>query len=421
MTNSLPARPSLENLKKQAKTLLKSHHSGDPNVCAILRRLNRFARLSDQQILSSELALAEAQYALAMDYGFPSWSALKDAVIGHENDARFLHLQCGDTSAENLRRSGVPGKVSVWYDAFTGGAVPEGVSDEEWFALRASASLDRFDTLESGISFFKEMYKQLEEYSGFAEVVLWFDACLYDQTILIHHLDWFSRRDMGKTKLSLICIGEFPGMPKFKGLGELRPDQMASLLDTRHLVTKSELDLASIAWSAYRSPDPLAIEELLSQDTTALPFLASAFRRHLQRFPSVRNGLNREEQASLDVIAEGHTGFVDLFFRATDIDNPPYMGDTMLLSELVKLTQAAHPVIEIRGLEHTQGLRQHQWPLKKISFHLTEAGRDVLAGRADMIQLNGIDRWMGGVHLHGQESDWRWNQESENLVKMKGK
>jgi len=87
MTTSLPARPSLENLKKQAKTLLKSHHSGDLGVCATLRRLHRFAHLSDQQILSSELSLAEVQYALAMEYGFPSWSALKKAVKAKEDEA----------------------------------------------------------------------------------------------------------------------------------------------------------------------------------------------------------------------------------------------------------------------------------------------------------------------------------------------
>ena len=417
MTRSLPARPSLENLKKQAKTLLRSHSSHDASVCPALRQLKRFSRLSDEEVLESKLSLAEAQYALAMDYGFPSWAALKEAVGDKEQECRFMHLHCGDSSAEMLRRSGVPGKVLTWYDPLTEGPVRADVSEEEWFTLRAGVVLDHVESLESGIRFFREMYRRLEDYAEFSEVVLWFDACLFDQTILIRHLDWFSRQDMGDTKLSLICIGEFPGFAKFKGLGELKPDHMASLLDTRHEVTRREMELATLAWDAYRSPDPTAIEKLLARDTSALPYLAPALRRHLQRFPSVRNGLGRAEQASLDVLAESPLGFVDVFLRVSDMEDPPYFGDTMLLGELLDMTSGDQPLLAMEGLEHTQGIVRHEWPLKKLSFSLTDLGREVRGGRADAIELRGIDKWLGGVHLQGAESPWRWDEEAGVLVK----
>jgi hypothetical protein len=38
---------------------------------------------------------------------------------------------------------------------------------------------------------------------------------------------------------------------------------------------------------------------------------------------------------------------------------------------------------------------------------LTRTGREVLRGRADHVAINGIDRWMGGVHLI--DGRWRWN------------
>ena len=38
---------------------------------------------------------------------------------------------------------------------------------------------------------------------------------------------------------------------------------------------------------------------------------------------------------------------------------------------------------------------------------LTAAGEAVLAGRADHVALNGIDRWWGGTHLEGSQV-WRW-------------
>ena len=57
MSRQLPARPSLEHLKKQAKELLDERRQANP---------------SEQ--------LADAQHALARDYGFSSWPKLKAHV-----------------------------------------------------------------------------------------------------------------------------------------------------------------------------------------------------------------------------------------------------------------------------------------------------------------------------------------------------
>ncbi|MDY7010657.1 MAG: hypothetical protein SVV80_07885 [Planctomycetota bacterium] len=80
MTRSLPPRPTLEHLKKEAKALLKAHKAGNAKACDTLRLLRRFAKASDEEILSADLALSETQFALAMDYGFKSWDAMKAYV-----------------------------------------------------------------------------------------------------------------------------------------------------------------------------------------------------------------------------------------------------------------------------------------------------------------------------------------------------
>jgi hypothetical protein len=51
-------------------------------------------------------------------------------------------------------------------------------------------------------------------------------------------------------------------------------------------------------------------------------------------------------------------------------------------------------------------------------WEITSDGRDVLAGRPDHIQLNGIDRWLGGVHLQGREAAWRWDSANGTLVRF---
>jgi hypothetical protein len=45
----------------------------------------------------------------------------------------------------------------------------------------------------------------------------------------------------------------------------------------------------------------------------------------------------------------------------------------------------------------------------------------VLAGGADQIALNGIDRWIGGVHLQGHHVPWRWDDGAETIVDFPGK
>src|SRR5437773_4430942 len=80
MHRSLPPRPSLAHLKHQAKDLRSDAREGDRDAIGILRRLRRFESATDPQIASANVALSDAQYALAMEYGFASWPALKQHV-----------------------------------------------------------------------------------------------------------------------------------------------------------------------------------------------------------------------------------------------------------------------------------------------------------------------------------------------------
>src|SRR6516164_11024372 len=77
-TKEVPAHPSLEQYKKQAKDLLKSVKSGNLQmVQSILQRLKqdhpRPGRLAELELKEAELRLADAQFLIARDYGFESW------------------------------------------------------------------------------------------------------------------------------------------------------------------------------------------------------------------------------------------------------------------------------------------------------------------------------------------------------------
>ena len=98
MTLSLPERPSLEHLRKQAKDILKAQRHGDATGWEVLRRLHRCADLADADILAARITLKEAQFALAVEYGFKSWDAMRRFVRSHGmSDAATLEavvLRC---------------------------------------------------------------------------------------------------------------------------------------------------------------------------------------------------------------------------------------------------------------------------------------------------------------------------------------
>lgn len=71
--NHLPVRPNLEQLKHQAKDLLRHIRSGDP---AAIETFNQFYT---KPIPPDEVILANAQFVLARSYGVKSWQRLVQA------------------------------------------------------------------------------------------------------------------------------------------------------------------------------------------------------------------------------------------------------------------------------------------------------------------------------------------------------
>jgi ankyrin repeat protein len=70
----LPAHPSLEQYKKQAKELLKAYRSADvESIRRVKRNHPRFEKLAEPGFDIGNFALADAQLVIAREYGFESW------------------------------------------------------------------------------------------------------------------------------------------------------------------------------------------------------------------------------------------------------------------------------------------------------------------------------------------------------------
>ncbi len=72
--------PNFDNLRKQAKLLVRWHRAGNYSVGGRIRNLPRYRNLTDVEALALKFPLSEAQEIIALESGYESWAALKSGL-----------------------------------------------------------------------------------------------------------------------------------------------------------------------------------------------------------------------------------------------------------------------------------------------------------------------------------------------------
>ena len=326
----------------------------------------------------------------------------------------MLHIHNGDSTAGTAREANLPGEHLAFREAMICGPVPAELPPEKFREVRArhlseSYNIDFAQCLRD----LGDQQKALEQARDHDEVILWFEHDLFCQIHLVYLLNWFSEHKLGCPRLSLVSIDAFPGVEDFRGLGQLNETQLASLFPARQEITSGQLNLGSKAWRAFTSSNPTQIESLLQSDTSALPFLHRAMTKHLERFPSIRNGLGRIENVALDLIAAGQTKFMTLFPEFGRREAIYGLGDTQFYLTMKRLADAPIPLLITEGDQPDSTASQN---LSRKSFQITKQGQQVMNGERNFVSLNGIDMWLGGVHLDGKQTIWDWDESQNKLV-----
>lgn len=95
--SSLPTRPSIEQLRKQAKELIRAYRSGDPTA---LTRLRTHRSIISESTRHHPATLADAQLVLAREHGFESWPKLKRHIRLTQRPADFHEPTWGTNTWE---------------------------------------------------------------------------------------------------------------------------------------------------------------------------------------------------------------------------------------------------------------------------------------------------------------------------------
>jgi hypothetical protein len=309
-----------------------------------------------------------------------------------------LHVTNGDAAVAPLRAGGVKGEILCWRDVLHDGPVPAGSWEEVRRArarfIAASGWSDEGEVLRG---FTQRDERLLLAATTREPISLWFEHDLYDQLQLAQVLAMLAQADAGA--ITLAQAEDY--------LGTMSPASVESLASEARSVDRATLEEGANFWRAFTSPDPRMLE-VFSVARGPLPLMARAMSRLLEEYPAVDNGLSRSERQALEVVARGDCTLGQAFTRSHhEMETAVWMGDSSFVLMLSRLSGGADPLVGYAGGAPIAPVASREEFTR--SLVLTEAGRAVLAGNADLVPLRGIDRWIGGTQFHGWRVAWRWD------------
>ena len=315
----------------------------------------------------------------------------------------MLHITNGDIAAGKLAAGDISGTILPWRDVLTDGPVPGGHDLESLSAVRARFLDEAFGDGETALLGLKKRDAALRRaMAGTEALVLWFEHDLYDQLQVLQILDVLAAADPWPP-MEWICIDRHPAVADFRGLGQLTPRQLADLFPTREPVDDARLSLARRGWAAFTADDPVHLDNLLSEDLSALPFLGGALRRWRQEFPWNGGGLGRTERTILRNVAAGRITPAVLFSAVLEAEEAPFLGDWSIWRRIADLCDAADPLL---ACDNDEGFRYPPKVPADAAFReqrlrLTGLGRAVAEGAEAPPSAVPAERWYGGIRSVG--------------------
>src|SRR5262249_12959776 len=139
-----------------------------------------------------------------------------------------------------------------------------------------------------------------------------------------------------------------------------------------------------------------------------LSFMRPALRRLIARYPDAASGLSVHDEMLLRNVRDRGPRAVRIIVETMkeDFSSGDAVGDGWLFYRLRQLGRGAHPAVVLSG----------ELTIRDAQVRLTDAGNNVLSGKANVVDLNGVDEWIGGVHLDSANGQ-TWFRQDDRLVR----
>ncbi len=344
---NIPFRLNLEQQKKRAKALFKAFKQNDTQ--AQQRFFLHHPKLvhGETSLDSVTIKLADAQLVIARELGCKTWPLLREHISKMEasrrevdatatvpnEPANCLHIRCGLDIQQTLFLAGFKGQFLEFSDPLCVGPVSYNYIPKEraqFLEQYYGKSLGRnFDKVNEGLA---KQYKEIRNSAdNYKHVVLWFEHDTYDQMILIFLLSQYHRFGMPK-HLYMVTTNHFPGSARFLGLGQLPPEGLRLLWQSKQQLNAEDCAEADNHWQAYSDPQKAMFHQYVKElESCRLPFFKEAAIRQALEQPIEATALPLTQQLILDLLSDGTVKFAGALFRdlMLHIEPLPFLGDAM--------------------------------------------------------------------------------------------
>ena len=243
-----------------------------------------------------------------------------------------LHILNGDFALAHWKKAALPGEALVWRETYLEGPLPE-TEDLHTFRSARAAYLATFAELSQvDVSRLYNHLKMLDEsvldLPENASVTLWFDSCIYDQTLLMRILYLFSLREKLPAQTALYCC---PG-------NCLSADDFAKGSAEKVFLNSQDVTLAAKAWLAFLRREKSALESLAEKGSfERLPAMQKALWRCAKELPD-HEGLSQTQRNILEIAGKKPSSFIEIFKGLDAFEEFPFLGDTACQRLLDDLT-----------------------------------------------------------------------------------
>ncbi len=325
----------------------------------------------------------------------------------------FLHIVNSPAFLSILSTGGISsGDIKFIGDNFADGPICDTQSAQEW--KRSRLDFWRRETTTIGSNEKDLIFPDLDAHLPTSSICYWLGPDLSSAVCLAWLSSLYEHRRITSKRLSIVPVFRHPrtGQPLPRvGLlqpGDIKWDQSLALA----LQPDESVFLAKI-WRAVTSDTPLLLDQLKAFAQPARLPIIDAVRGLKFYFPLVSKGVSTVTLRILEILRGGRQPLSRVLteYIVRFADEPSFYGDLALRRELLALGSAklSAPLLNVTGS-----------PASTAEVSITSHGHDVLEGKLDHVHVNGIDRWVGGVHLDSSLNNiWRYDSQSDRFLAEK--
>jgi hypothetical protein len=220
-------------------------------------------------------------------------------------------------------------------------------------------------------------------------IVAWAGLGLQDQLLLAWVVFLFDRLSLDISKLLVVQFDRLPSGQEVFSIGELPPETLRAHHPVPRRLDFQEAEELRRLWKVYTSDEPAVLSNYAA-GSSPMPITHRAVSRLLYRYPDVRSGLGVWDERLLCNTAKNGPKALRVIGHTMASESLDRQGDPYLLHRLTALASCRSPLVSLSG---------NPVELRDCEAELTSVGADVLAGKVNNVHQNGIDDWVGGVHL----------------------